>query len=99
MVRARSGAFPAGVALVAVRVSVCGAAAPQTSREELFQEYVRSTDGPPSGAARQAVRDIAGAPGAVFERTVLVRTPAGITSVSGCGKVVAAHRRTGEVRP
>ncbi|MFF0012562.1 hypothetical protein [Streptomyces sp. NPDC005374] len=43
MVRARSGAFPAVVALVAVLVSACGAAAPQTSREELFQEDVRST--------------------------------------------------------
>ncbi|CAM5742786.1 hypothetical protein SALBM311S_05605 [Streptomyces alboniger] len=43
MVRARSEAFPAVVALVAVLVSACGAAAPQMSREELFQEYIDST--------------------------------------------------------
>ncbi|WP_405616034.1 hypothetical protein [Streptomyces sp. NBC_00076] len=43
MVRARPEAFPAVVALVAVLVSACGAAAPQTSREELLQEYIDST--------------------------------------------------------
>ncbi|WP_406218274.1 hypothetical protein [Streptomyces canus] len=103
MVRARSGTFPAFVALVAVLLSACGAAAPQTSREELIQAYINSThvkndwlggeggtsanrmanfasrstpaellsqllsarpcdadaDCPPSGAARQAVRDFA----------------------------------------
>ncbi|MDG9705741.1 hypothetical protein [Streptomyces sp. DH37] len=42
MKRARSGVFV--VALIAVLVSACGSAAPETSTSELFGEYVKSTD-------------------------------------------------------
>ncbi|RPF35063.1 MULTISPECIES: hypothetical protein [unclassified Streptomyces] len=157
MVRARSGAFPADMVLVAVLVSACGAAAPQTPRKELFQEYVRSThlqndwsggeggksadrianfgsrgmptdllfsllfarqrdadaDSSPSGAARQAVTALVGFRGRTHSGGLddfrhhhdllgsddVILTRADITSVSSGGKVVVAHRRTGEVRP
>ncbi|MDQ0596201.1 hypothetical protein QF037_000546 [Streptomyces canus] len=78
MVRARSGASPAVVALVAVPVSACGAAAPQTSRKELFQEYVNPThvkndwSGGEGGASADLTANFASR-GTPFERSVLVK--------------------------
>src|SRR4051794_25928508 len=104
MVRARSEAFPAAVALVAVPVSACGAAASQTSWKGLFQEYVNSThvkndwsdgEGGTSGdrAANFASR------GTPFERSVLVRRRNGALELITRLRARAARRRTAEVRP